>query len=381
MNDSPCLSICGLHVGDIIREDLLWGTIGRAFLYATFFLGLTLLPSTVPNCQRLYSFDPTNDRSSIPGRDLLITDYQRYGSRNWKQFHQQLGTPDVLFVRLRDKGGEQERWLTDFVKDHHMWPLIVVMEDETHVTGRMGTSYKQRHKYFGRHGYSGLLKYLSGQSAGAAVDRGNFWTFYTPTSGYQKEWGTINLGTADSPPRSVSNCLQHSRISHRIYVDPETIQSPSLTDKPMVVGYHRKRAIYGSGGPIPPDQRCYVIDRWGIRPVLLEEWKTIMGVPAGWQLSRKTLTRLLHSPTSQEWSVVVHAATKFLVNLPSTNDAIGKTPNPVVSVKAPTTLPSTWSWSPPELGPASDFRAKRISNMHKAIWQVGGGHGNDLERT
>lgn len=360
-------------IDDIVREDLLRGNYGKAFTYASFFLGLTLLPVCTPNCTRLYSFDPTNDRSSVPGRDLLPTDYQRYGSRDWERFHHHHGKPEVLFVHLPHNQTDRSSWLHDFVEIRHMWSLIVILEEELEVTHGQGATYKHRHKYFRRHGYTGFLKYLSGQSAGAAMSRGTFWTFYLPTEHNLSTPETTQLGGPGAPRRSIANCLQQAGVGHHYYIDPDSIQPPKELDDPSVVGHYQGRPIYGSGGPIPARGNCYVVDRWGIRPIFTSEWCRILGVPDTWSVTRRIMTRLLLGPTSQEWSVIVHAVTLFLATSDLQEELEQGAPRGRPAPTPPEEEPSAWSWSPPDLGPRSTFRARRISNMHRAIRICGGG--------
>lgn len=335
---------------------------------------MSLLPVVTINCPRIYSFDPTNQPGLIPRRDILPTDFQRFGSRNWPLFHRKYGTPEVLFARLPPFGTTRDAWVRDFVETSKNWPLIVLAETSAHVLQRNGARYKQDLKLFARHGYTGSLKFLPARAAGAPVTSGRFWTLYTPTDRYEPTNDTAPLGIPSAPPRGTSNCLRHVGVNHQLYVDPHLLTPPRREDGIEVVGRYHGRPVYGSGGPIYPSPTSLVVDRWGIRPLLIPEWKTIMGAPPEWRIRPKILTRLLEGPTAQEWSVLTHTVTRLLHHgsHPSPTPDLS-TPGPKDPDPSPPPITSTWSWTAPDLGPASPFRKERRASLHRAARQSGEG--------
>lgn len=176
-----CLYQLAMHIGDIIREDILLGEHGLTITYASFFLGPDALPFALPNWTQAYSFDYVHQPMSFPGyTGGGPTAYQSFSSSNWIRFKARHLRPDVLFIWFPSDQQVTDEWFLHFVELTPTYArLIIVLERGPDILGGKGQWYKGMQKKFKRCGYTGYLKFLSCAAAGSALWGGHFWTVYT----------------------------------------------------------------------------------------------------------------------------------------------------------------------------------------------------------
>lgn len=336
--------------------------------YGTVFCGASICTDSWTNRTLKFHIDDSIRVKRKHNNKIYRTNYFRTNYRT-------LPDVDILVFYETENEKASEIFWKQWDQRKVKTPMIVLITPETQILADEGNRLKTTTRFLRHRGYDIITSLLEGEKCGSSIyDRYmiSICTLGNPGTDSRLNFGEF-YGTLET--RGCFNVIRNYEskdLPTLKYITKPILQASPSSPFPNLIGYYKKEPVFDTSGGVGglPGKQWIQVEQKGIRRICLDEWIKLKGFNKSddYEISE---SGLLRSVSSNAWACIQNAINNRIGTqsiFPVKNTTEANLPNKNTrTTTIPESKTSTWTWAPPRLDDASEFRKAAIKRLKEAL--------------